>query len=956
MRRRKFLKSFAVLGGLRPFGPDFVKASGLLTPADATVSSDAALRPVGLKCEYETNPLGLDVLTPRLSWRLESRRRAQMQSAYQILVASCEQNVQTHRGDLWDSGKVSSDRSIQINYEGRSLQSCERCYWKVRVWDEAGNSSPYSDVATWEMGLLDEGAWQAKWISAKYLAAAHPPAVNLPPDDVLERHHRAPLLRRGFRLRESPARARVYVCGLGYYELYLNGAKVGDHVLDPAQTDYEKRAFYAAYDITDSVKAGDNAVGVMLGSGWFNQDEVWKTGRYSVPGGTDYGVPRLLLQLRLEYRDGTVATIVTDENWKTAPGPILKNNVYGGEFYDARLEMPGWSRPGFGDQAWENAGAVAAPTERLQAQNLPPIKAVKTLPAASVSKVRPGVFVYDFGQNIAGWAKLRMTAPRGTKIVLRFAESVFADGMIDPASTGVFATRLVQTDTYIAKGGGEEMWEPRFTYHAFRYVEMTGFPGAPARENLTGVVVHTAVSEVGDFECSDALLNRIHRTALWTEVGNLHGVPTDCPGREKCGWLGDAQVSAEMTIYNFDMARFWAKYLEDIHTSEVDGLPTMVAPGKRERERATPDWGTAVVQIPWYAYLYYGDKRILEQHYESMNRWMNHLQGMAREYIVSRGLGDWCPPGSVRPTETPVRSTSTAYFYLDAQIMSAVAKILGRVDDARNFQALAGKIRQAFIETFFNAASMSYGSQTADSLALRLGLAPAKDEVQVAAALARDVVEKHHGHFSTGITGSRCLYWALAEYGHGDVALEILRQKTYPSIEYLFSLGATTFWETWGEPEIDKSEGPRSRNHAMQGGFDAWFYQGLAGICPDPDQPGFKHTILRPQIPSGLRHVRAEYNSVHGKIASEWRIEDGSFHWRVAIPANSRATVYLPCDDTGPITEGGRPVNELRELSLRSKIPGWAVFEISSGEYHFASRLAQPWKPPLSGDFPRPWW
>ena len=572
-----------------------------------------------------------------------------------------------------------------------------------------------------------------------------------------------------------------------------------------------------------------------------------------------------------------------------------------------------------------------------------------------MTEVRPGVYVYDFGQNIAGWAKLRVHAPRGTKIILRFAESVFPDGRIDPASTGVFATRLVQTDTYITKGSGEEVWEPRFNYHAFRYAEMTGFPGTPARENLAAVVVHTAVREVGQFECSDALLNRIHRTAVWTEIGNLHGVPTDCPGREKCGWLGDAQVSAEMTIYNFDMARFWRKYVEDIETAQVDGLPAMVAPGKRERERAVPDWGTAVVQIPWYIYVYYADRRTLEEHYEAMNRWIDHLQGLARDYIVSQGLGDWCPPGSVEPVETPIPLTSTAYFYLDAKIMSKVAQIMGRFDDAARFQALAGKIREAFTRKFFDAATMSYGSQAADSVALRLGLAPA-NEAEVAVALARDVTERHHSHFSTGITGSRCLYGALAEYGHGDVALTILRQQTYPSIQYLYSLGATTLWETWGEPELDQKHGPRSRNHAMQGGFDAWFYQGLAGICPDPEQPGFKHTILIPQIPPGLTNVRAEYNSVYGKIASEWRVDKDSFHWRVAIPANTRATVHVPCDGTGPITEGGLPVDKLQELSLRRKIPGWTVFEIGSGEYNFASRLGKKWQPPAAGISPRPWW
>ncbi len=948
MRRRNFLQRFAALGGWRGLAKGFVKAQGVIGPSQAPKSTypEAALRPVGLLCEYAVNPLGIDVLKPRLSWRLESSQRAQMQAAYQILVA--RKNLAVNAGDLWDSGKIASNHSIQIDYQGKPLESFMRGYWKVRVWDKSGNASLYSDPATWEMGILNERAWQAKWISANYLMAG--PAANPPAGSI------APLFRRDFRVRELPERARAYICGLGYYELYLNGSKVGDQVLDPAQTDYEKRAFYVTYDITDSLKVGENAAGVMLGSGWFNQNQVWKKGKYSVPGGTDYGVPRLILQLRFEYRDGTVETVVTDENWKVAPGPILDNNVYAGETYDARLEISGWSKPAFDDKTWEPARPVASPTARLQAQSLPPIKVMRMLRPVRLSQPRPGVFVYDLGQNFAGWGKLQATAPRGTKIVLRYAESVAEDGMIDPASTGVFATHVVQTDTYIARGEGEEMWEPRFTYHGFRYVEMTGFPGAPSLESLEGVVVHTAVRKVGEFECSDALLNRIHQTALWTEVSNLHGVPTDCPAREKCGWLGDAQVCGEMTIFNFDMAQFWAKYSEDIHTSEVQGLPAMVAPGKRERELAAPDWGTAVVQLPWYVYLYYGDKRILTEHYDDMKRWLDHLQGLARDYIVSAGLGDWCPPGSVKPTETPVPLTSTAYFYLNARIMSAVAKILGRNEEAAIYEALAGRIRQAFTRTFFNTAGTTYGSQTADSLALRLGLAPAARDVQVAAALARNVTEKHHGHFSTGITGSRCLYWALAEYGHGNVALEILRQKTYPSIDNLFSLGATTFWETWGEPELDKQYGPRSRNHPMQGGFDAWFYQGLAGICPDPEQPGFKHTILRPQVLAGLTHVRAEYDSIQGKIASEWRLENERFNWRITVPANTRATVYMPCDEASAITEGGHPVHELRELTLRSERPGWAILKIGSGEYEFASHLNKSCQPVVPRDSAQPWW
>ena len=955
MRRRKFLQQLTAFGSCAASAPNFLKAQVTDGQPPASVE-ESALRPLALKCEYAENPLGVDAARPRLSWRVESPRRAKMQTAYQLLVATSAAKLAEGTADLWDSGRVASDRSIQIEYQGRALRSFDRCYWKVRVWDQSGALSPYSQTATWEMGLLAPTDWKAKWITADYLLRAESTVAQRPVGPGPHPRHRAPLFRKTFRLHALPLAARAYLCGLGYGELYLNGFKVGDHVLDPAQTDYEERALYVTYDVTQYLLPGENTVGVMLGSGWFNQDVVWKEGKYRVPGGTDYGVPRVLLQLRWEYRDGSVETLTTDETWKVTAGPVFDNNVYAGEVYDARLELAGWSGNGLDDQVWTAASLAASPTKRLEAQTLPPIKRTATLRAVTLSQPKPGNFVYDFGQNFAGWARLKVSAPRGTRIELRFAESVHSDGTIDPASTGVFATGVVQTDVYIAKGAGEEVWEPRFTYHGFRYVEVTGLQGAPSLENLEGVVVHSAVPRAGNFVCSDAALNQIHEMALRTETSNLHGVPTDCPARERCGWLGDAQVSAEMTILNFDMAAFWAKYVRDIRTSEQSGLPTMVAPGKRKLGEAVPDWGTATVQLPWYLYLYYGDTGMLAEHYNEMQRWVDHLRKIARDNVLNEGLGDWCPPGSVAPTETPVALTSTAYFYLDARMLSAAAKILDHKQDAADYGLLADNIREAFGRKFFESSAKSYGSQTADSLALRLGLVPAADEAQVASSLARDVTEKHGGHFSTGITGSRSLYWALGEYGHGDVALTIFRQNTYPSIGYLISLGATTFWETWGEPEIDQQHGPRSRNHPMQGGFDTWFYQGLGGICPDPERPAFKHVVLRPQVPPGLGHVRATYDSIYGRIRSEWWQEDQHFRWHIEVPANTRATVYMPCNASGAITEGARPVREVKEILWHGGTLGRAIFEIGSGEYHLAADLPVDRQVGEDEVPSRPWW
>jgi len=870
--------------------------------------------PLELSCEYRINPLGVEAGKPGLSWTLKSEKRNQKQAAYRILVASSEAHLKADRGDLWDSGRVDSEQSVQIVYQGKKLNSRMHCYWKVHVWDKNGIISDWSKPAFWEMGLLESKDWKAKWIG-----------YDCPS---------APMLRKEFTVNKSIREARVYICGLGYYELSINGFKIGDHVLDPGQTDYEQRVFYVVYDVTKNLKQGNNAIGVILGDGWFNESAVNKT-KY---GWDDmvYGKPRLIFQMHVIHTDGTETLVVSDEIWKGSSGPIISNNVYAGEYYDAGLEQHGWDTPGFDDSNWGHVLVVEEPGGKLVSQKLPPIKRMQTVKPVKLTNPKPGVYVYDMGQNFAGWAKLRVKAERGTTIQLRFTESIHKDGMIDPASTGVFATHVVQTDRYACKGSGLEVWEPRFTYHGFRYVEMTGFPSKPSLDNLEGVVIYTGVEEAGHFECSDEMLNRIHQTALWTQISNMHSVPTDCPARERCGWLGDAHVSAEMTIYNLDVPLFWLKYIRDIETSRRGGIPNDIAPGRRTGgENPHPDWGTAFVQLPWYIYLYYADISVIREHYEGMNVFLNHLKSIAKNYIVYEGYGDWCPPRGVYPIETPVELTSTAYFYFDAKIMSRMAQILGREHDAESYNQLAQNIKSSFNEKFYDVGNKTYGSQTGDSFALYLGLVPKGDESAVAESLARNVIEKHGGHHATGITGSRHLYWALGRYGHGNVAQSIFHNTTYPSIGYLFSLGATTLWECWGEPEIDEKHNPRSRNHPMQGGFDAWFYQGIAGINPDPENPGFKHIILRPQLIGNLTFARARYQSIHGLIASEWQIHEDTLEWFVSIPANTTATVYIPTERAEAVSESGKLAAYADGVEFLRMENGNTVFSVGSGEYTF---------------------
>ncbi|MEI6913904.1 MAG: glycoside hydrolase family 78 protein, partial [Armatimonadota bacterium] len=807
------------------------------------------------------------------------------------------------------------EENLQIVYAGSRLRSFQRCFWKVRVWDGGGFVSEWSAPSHWEMGVLDPSDWAASWVGA--------------PDTIQS----SPLFRRSFALAGGLKSARAFICGLGCYELYLNGQRVGDNVFDPAQTDYEKRALYSTYDITPHLLAGEeNALGVMLGNGWYNQDRVW--------GGMSYGKPTLICMLRVEYSDGTVETIGSDSHWRVTGGPLLRDNVYAGELYDARLEIDGWASPALNDSAWDKAEATQNHPPKLQSQMMPPMKRMKTINPVSIVSPEARVYVYDLGQNFSGWVRLRTDASEGAAVTLRYAETVDSSGNLLPGSTGVQHTGVVQTDTYICKGYGNEVYEPRFTYHGFRYVEVTRFAGEATLDDLEGVVVHSAVAKAGAFECSDPMLNRIHRTAVWTLISNLHGIPTDCPHRERCGWLGDSHVMAEMSIYNFEMARFWEKYLDDIETSLTEaGLPTMVAPGKRKIHQATPDWGTAIVQIPWFLYLYYGDKRVLESHYETMERWVEHLQDTSKDYIVSEGLGDWCAPKALEG-HTPVYLISTAYFYYDVRLLSRIAGALGRHVDAEKYREQARLIKDAFITEFYDRDRCTFGGQTANAFALYLNLIPVGDQDKVAASLADDV-RANGAHHTTGITGSKYLFWALSTFGHGGLAQQILNQTDYPSIGHLFAEGATTLWECWGEEDIDREHGVRSQNHPMQGGFDAWFFNGLAGISPDLDTPGFKNIILRPQVVGYLNYAQAIYQSVRGAIESEWEISNGIFYWSVVIPANTTASIYLPTlGDMSRVVEGKTAIRDSQDIEIAEDHLGHTYLKIGSGEYQF--RLSMP--------------
>ena len=873
---------------------------------------------IELQCEYNVNPLGVEAENPRLSWILKSDWRNQKQTAYQVLVSSSEENLKVNKGDLWNSGRVDSEQSVHNLYEGEKLSSRLRCFWKVRVWDQDNRLSAWSDPAYWEMGLLNQEDWKAKWIG-----------YDCPS---------APMLRKEFMVEKAVEDARIYISGLGYYELSINGVKVSDHVLDPGQTDYEKRVFYVTHDVKEHISKGTNAIGVILGDGWYNQTEVTEP-KFGW-GDAVYGEPRLILQMEIIYDDGSTEMILSDEDWKGSSGPIVSNNIYAGESYDARFEQSGWDEANFDDTVWGNIRIVEGPGGELVSQKLPPIKRRSIIKPVSLTNPKQGVYVYDMGQNFTGWAKLiAIEAEANTEIQLRFAESVHENGMIDPASTGVYATHVVQTDKYICKGSGQETWEPRFTYHGFRYVEMTGFPGTPVLENLEGVVVYTAVDEAGHFECSDEMLNRIHKTALGTFAVNLYSIPASDPHRERGAWLGDAHLCAEMSIYNLDMPLFWTKYIRDIETSSIGGVPQDVAPGRRQgglRDVCQPDWASAYILLPWYMYLYYGDTSIVTEQWEGMTHLMDYLNNLSKDNIIYIGYGDLFAPGSVYPIETSVELTSTAFFYFDTKVMAVLSGVLDKKNDSIRYSQLSGEIKSAFNKKFYNEKDKSYGSQTADCLALYLGLVPGSDDTDVAMSLARNIEEKSNGHHATGVIGSRHLYWVLSNYGYGDLAQDMLNQTTYPSIGDLFNRGATTFWEYWGEREIDETSlGTRSKSHPFQGAYDAWFFNGIAGINPDPENPGFKHIFLQPQIIGNLVFAKAQYASMYGLIKSEWEVSENILSWFVSVPVNTTATVYIPTIKNETVKEGDDFASNAEGVKYIKVENGSSVYTIGSGEYTF---------------------
>ncbi|MBL7222907.1 MAG: family 78 glycoside hydrolase catalytic domain [Candidatus Brocadiae bacterium] len=910
--------------------------------------------------EYAGSPLAIGTRVPRFSWEVPLAGRNRRQSAYQILVATSEELLVPGHADLWDSGKVESPQSVNVPYAGAELRRNQDCFWKVGLWDEAGNEVGFSRTGYFGTALFDQDDWKGQWIGMGDPDEPFSDADTFQQERVapevseIEPDPRSPFMRKEFEVGKPIRRARAFVCGLGLYELRLNGKKVGEGVLATPRTDFRKRVLYSTYDITSRLTRGANTVGLILGNGWFNgQKKYWGWQMQW------YGSPRAILQLEIELEDGSHERIVTDESWRGAWSPITFNCIYDGEDYDARLEQAGWDLADFDDASWRRVNVVAAPGGRLVPTTHEAEKVVETIRPVSLNEPEPGVHVFDLGRNMTGWVRLKIHGGgSGDVIKLRFAEAVDDRGTLDTSTNG----KARQEDNYILKGTGEEMVEPRFTYHGFQYVEVAGYPGCPELHTIEGRFAHVAVDRTGSFECGSDLINKIHRCTLQSQRCNIQmGVPTDDTQRpERLGWGADAWATANEALYNLWMPRVYAKWIADFCDQQDDrGMVGMIAPQAGSEEDLV--WSAAFVLIPWWQYVHYGDRRILEDSYASLQRYITHLEATGlrdvttapsdkviqaliwrsgpearfpteeeRGYLQISQWGDHLATaeGYVVRANLPL-SMATAFFYLDVSTMARIATVLGREEDARQYLDLASKIKEAFNERFFDPGLGYYdtGIQSAQAWPLAFGLVP-EDHRQRVSSYFHSNVSFRQRRLTTGYTSTKFAIQALAMAGRDDVIWKLATATSYPSWGYMLRGGRTTTTENW--------HGAGSLNHAALGAaIDEWFYWGLAGIRPDESAPGFERIIFKPYLPPGLQRARASLRTARGMVISDWRKEGDVAFLGVTVPANSSATVHIPAENPEQITESGVPAAEAPGVAQLRTENGETLFEVGSGAYRF---------------------
>ncbi len=898
------------------------------------VVSDSPMVASSLRSEYQENPIGIDAERPRLGWTLIGSGDIcdRQQSAYRILVASTSKLLERNKGDLWDSRKVVSAEQNQIDYAGVPLKSSQTCYWKVQVW-ESKTPGAWSKPGHWEMGLLQPKDWVGKWINDGKMDPKS--EAELYADDP------APLFRKEFAVQRPIARARLAIAGLGYYEATLNGARVGDHVLDPGWTRFEKRVEYSVYDVTAQLARGDNCLGVQLGNGWYNPLPLKLFGSFNLREHLAIGRPRVIAQLRIQFRDGSVKTVATDQTWMVGEGAIRRNNIYLGEWVDARKEPHGWDKTGFDDSRWRAPGRAQEKVGKLVAPSQPPIRITAKWNAVKVSQPKPGIFIYDLGVNFGGWISLRLNLPRGTQVRLRYGELLHFDGSLNPMTSvagqikgfrqgtkestgGPGAPEIAwQADTYIAKGGGE-IYAPRFTFHAFRYVEISGLPAPLPLDSVTALRLNSDVESVGDFECSNKMLNDIQAMCKRTFLSNIFSVQSDCPHRERLGYGGDIVATSEAFMANFDMAGFYGKAVRDWSDSALkDGMFTDTAPFIGIQYCGVI-WAMAHPVLIDQLYRHYGDRRIVEEEYTAAKKWLSLVDKKYPNGIVTDGLSDH---EGLAPA--PADAMVTPMYFLSAKLLAAQAMRLNLRAEESRYRQLAEKIRGAYLTNFVDSANgkVGPGTQASQSFALYTGIVTESLRPKVFAYLVRDI-EKHSNHLTTGILGTKFMLDVLSRNGRGDLAYAIVTQPDFPGWGWMLKNGATTLWEHW-----EFSDNTFSHNHPMFGSVSHWMMNWLGGIQPAANSVGFDQIVIHPQTPNGLNWVRSSYKSIRGKIVSNWIRQGKVLKFEFVIPINSRARIYLPAESAEEITEIGRPFARIQQTKDHL-----VNFAVGSGHYSFAVR------------------
>jgi len=883
----------------------------------------AQVQVTSLTTDYKTNPIGIDNPVPQLSWIIQSEQNNTMQESYEIRAALNPADLAKRSKQLWHPEPVASSKSIHIRYQGPALRSYQRIYWQVRIVDNHGKKSKWSEPAFFEMGKLQPGDWEADWITPTW-------------EEDPKKSEPSPYLRKEFTLAKPIKQARLYISCQGLYQVEINGKRVGDQEFTPGWTSYDTRLQYQTYDITSLLSTNQNAIGIILGDGWFRGNLGWIDGR------NNWGEKLAAIgEIRVEYTDGTSAILSTDDSWKAATGPILESDIYNGESYDARRELTGWSRVGYDDSRWTATAKLEVPKEKLIAPEGPPVKIVNKLEPVSIEKREEGWLV-DMGQNMVGWIRIKASGKSGDVLTLRHAEVLDKEGNM--YYENLRAAKC--TNTYTLKGGAEESFEPHFTFQGFRYVMVSGYPGELTADKIRGMVIHSDMEPSGSFECSEPLINQLQHNIVWGLKGNFLDVPTDCPQRdERLGWTGDAQVFAPTACFNMNAATFYRKWLKDLAADqEENGSIPHVIPDILGGNGAT-GWADAGVIIPWVVYLNYGDLTVLENQYESMKAWIGFMKERAGEDLIWTGdfhFGDWLAFASNRSdymgAYTLKDLIATAYYSYSSSIVAKTAAVLGYEKEAQYYSQLSEQIKKAFKEEFVtpNGRLVAH-TQTAYTLALAFDMLDSETAKKSAAFLAGDV--EQFRHITTGFLGTPLISLTLTDIGRNDLAYSLLNRKEYPSWLYPVTMGATTIWERWDGQKPDSTfqdKGMNSFNHYAYGAIGKWMYQVVAGIGIDKNNPAYKHIIIKPLPGGGLTYAKATHQSMYGAIESGWELEDKQLTMKVEIPANTSASIHIPGNPAEIVVNGsGLAVSGMGYKDSE----GETILSTGSGKYVIVTSL-----------------